>query len=57
MTLSDAITLAENMVFWLIVWSVFAPLASGLAVAWYYQRRYREGIAMQRHYDKGLYTK
>ena len=54
MTLSDAITLAENMVFWLIVWSVFAPFASGLAVHIWMRWRWRAGIEMQEQFNGGL---
>lgn len=45
----------EAASFWLIAYCVGAPFLAAAAVAVYYRLRYREGITMQRHYDKGLF--
>jgi len=35
--------------------AVCAPFASAIGVAVYYRTRYRWGILMQKHHDKGLF--
>lgn len=45
----------ESFAWLIIAWCVFAPFVSALAVHIYYRVRYREGLAMQRHFSKGLF--
>lgn len=53
--MTDLQLLLENWAFWVIAWAVFAPVVSALAIACWYEWRYRAAIAMHRHFDRGLY--
>ena len=54
MTAADLKILLESWAFWFIAWSIFAPVISALAVAAWYEWRYREPLADWRKLMKGL---
>lgn len=57
MTFHALLELVETWSFLLIVWSVAAPALSALAVAGWYEWRYRQALLDERKLTNGLFEK